>query len=298
MEKVRSTLASYEVSSRLICGGVAGSLAKTIVAPAERVKMSFQITNRPFTLTRAWYKFCEMVRYDGVRSLWRGHSTMLVRVAPYAGSQFAVHDYMENTFLNMLDRPTKLPAQYKFAAGAVAGTVATLLTYPLDVLRVRIAFYPNATWRSTLAGGGLWHGLAPTMAGIIPYSGTVWCVKHELHHMYPDYNDGLRPGFYAAIFLNGLAGLAGQFITYPLDVLRRRQQFYGRLPDKDGRTRVKNMPPLRSTFMKIMREEGTRGVFKGFTMNIFKGPITVSVSMTTYDVLMKWIHEKEGSDRR
>lgn len=221
-----------------------------------------------------------MVCKGGVRSLWNGHSTTLVRVAPYAGLQFAVHDFLENSFLGLLDT-NRLPAGYKFAAGAIAGLVATMCTYPLDVLRVRLALTPGATWKSAIHQGGLWHGLTPTLAGIIPYSGTAWCAKQELHNALSDYRGGQKAVFHEAIVLNGLAGLAGQFVTYPLDVIRRRMQMAGR------ETSVSEL------LRHLIKTEGMRGLLKGFTMNVVKGPVTISVSMTTYDTLMRWINTRD-----
>jgi hypothetical protein len=40
---------------------------------------------------------------------------------------------------------------------------------------------------------------------------------------------------------------------------------------------------------KIIQYEGLSGLFKGFTLNIFKGPISLSISLTTYDMLKKWL---------
>jgi hypothetical protein len=45
-----------------------------------------------------------------------------------------------------------------------------------------------------------------------------------------------------------------------------------------------------------LAEEGWRGLFKGFSLNIIKGPITLSLSLTTYDILRNWI-ENEWSWR-
>ena len=35
-----------------------------------------------------------------------------------------------------------------------------------------------------------------------------------------------------------------------------------------------------------MATEGLRGLAKGFSLNIIKGPITLSLSLTTYDILI------------
>jgi solute carrier family 25 protein 42 len=358
----RAHLARYIILSRLTCGAVAGCVAKTVIAPAERVKMSFQISSERFSLRAALLKGKRMVKDEGVRSLWNGHSTTIMRVAPYAGLQFAVHDHCESFFREFLmldsefDKPdssasgwshmlaavqaaqqavhtpagsaaglpaavaaaqaaraeqeaaeaaaaaattasssssshspsswpdgykphSPLPASYKFAAGAISGVVATLLTYPLDVLRVRLALTPGATYLSALRhGSGLYQGLLPTLVGIVPYSGTAWCAKQTLAEHYRQLVRR-RETIQELVVINAIAGLSGQFVTYPLDVLRRRMQM-----SNDCHKRG-----VIETLKRLTIIEGPRGLLKGFTMNIIKGPITISISMSTYDALMRWI---------
>jgi len=124
--------------TNIICGGAAGVVAKTAVAPAERVKMSYQTTKDVFTLRAALHRGRDIYRKDGITSLWRGHSTTVLRVAPYAGLSYMFHDSAEREMKRKLNLGDKaLPFGYKFLAGAFGGGAATLLTYPLDVLRVR-----------------------------------------------------------------------------------------------------------------------------------------------------------------
>lgn len=42
-----------QLSNTLMCGALAGIAAKTVIAPIERVKMSFQVTSERFTLRGA-----------------------------------------------------------------------------------------------------------------------------------------------------------------------------------------------------------------------------------------------------
>ncbi len=196
-----------------------------------------------------------------------------------------------------------LPYGYKFLAGAFGGAVATLLTYPLDVLRVRLALVRNSTWNSTLKQGGLYQGLAPTMLGIIPYSGTSWMVKQyllQLHYEYhsrkerfmgdellepssSSYDSICHPSLVESLVMNAIAGLSGQFVTYPLDIVRRRMQLIN----------IGTSTPrgIGSVLRELIEVEGVRGLGKGFSLNIIKGPITMSLSLTTYDMLMKKIRE-------
>ena len=163
----------------LFCGGVAGIVAKTAVAPLERVKMYFQTSSHHFGLERAFRHGQHIVKNGGFTSLWKGHSTTIIRVAPLAGISFATHDYAEIELKTALGTD-RLPIAYKFFAGAVGGATGTFLTYPLDVMRVRLALTPSSNWMTALQQGGLLQGLTPTMLGIIPYSGTAWMLKQTL----------------------------------------------------------------------------------------------------------------------
>ena len=50
LEQVYSSIGlSEDMMQSIIAGGAAGILAKTVIAPAERVKMTFQTTNEVFT---------------------------------------------------------------------------------------------------------------------------------------------------------------------------------------------------------------------------------------------------------
>lgn len=175
---------SSDVLATILCGSIAGAVAKTAVAPAERVKMRYQISSLKFTLTEALKHGIEIFRKGGLFSLWRGHSTTIIRVIPYSGISYAAHDYAEYQF-KKYHQCDKLPFIYKFLAGSIGGATGTFLTYPLDVLRVRLALTPEASWASTLRSGGLYQGLTPTMLGIIPYAGTAWMVKQTLLENFP-----------------------------------------------------------------------------------------------------------------
>ena len=127
----------------------------------------------------------------------------ILRIAPYSGTSYAVHDYAENYFKNALNTD-KLPVMYKFMAGSMAGSGGTLLTYPLDVMRVRLAL--GQTIAQSVKQGGAFQGLMPTLLGIIPYSGTAWCVKQTLlEDLYPVLLEK-RPSVVESLAINAIAG--------------------------------------------------------------------------------------------
>lgn len=193
-----------DVAVSMLCGAMAGALAKTAVAPIERIKMSFQISSNAFSLSRAFRHGEEIIRYNGFISLWRGHSATLVRVVPLAGISFAAHDYSEVELKKILHKE-RLPMAYKFLAGAIAGTSGTLITYPLDVMRVRLALIPGSDWLKVLRKGGLFQGLSPTVLGIVPYAGTAWMTKQTLLESYSSVKRR-NPFLIESLVINAIAG--------------------------------------------------------------------------------------------
>lgn len=163
-DSVKRAIGTDETTGRLVCGGIAGVCAKTAIAPLERLKMSFQLTTDTFTVKNGFQRLMEMCRNEGVGSLWRGHSANVLRVAPYAGLHYAIHDateeYLRGTAINV--------NIVQMVSGALAGGGATLLTYPMDVLRVRVAFSGaslGTAWKNAVSHGGLYQGFLPTMLG-------------------------------------------------------------------------------------------------------------------------------------
>ena len=203
-EKFFHEIAMQNVARTLVCGAVAGCVAKTAIAPAERVKMSFQISTDKFTLGAALSRGVAMFKDQGFFSLWRGNSTTIIRVAPFAAINYAAHDYAEAEFKAYTGSKI-LPYSLKFLAGSIGGAVATFFTYPLDVLRVRMALKATPSWSAAMKQGGLYQGLTPTILGIIPYNGTAWCVKQTMQESFPGYFHR-KPTVYEALFINATAG--------------------------------------------------------------------------------------------
>lgn len=201
---IQGELSSRDVVSSVVCGGIAGMVAKTAIAPAERVKMSFQVSKDAFDFQKAIVRGRRMVLEDGVFGLWRGHSTTLLRVAPFAGISYATHDYAEKYFQNRL-QSKQLPFAYKFLAGSISGALGTVATYPLDVFRVRLALTPGLSWMGAIKQKNYFRGLSPTLLGIIPYSGTAWGTKQSLREFFHSVTRR-EPNLVEQLLINAIAG--------------------------------------------------------------------------------------------
>lgn len=194
-----------------LAGGLAGCAAKTVVAPLDRVKILYQTSNPQFAkYTGHWggmfIALRDIHRAEGVRGLFRGHSATLLRIFPYAGIKFLAYEQIRAVIIP--DQRKETPGR-RFTSGSLAGISSVFCTYPLEVIRVRLAFETKKDSRSSLARicrqiynetagvrpatagnatvasvttvaqavtprsglSNFYRGFAPTILGMIPYAG-------------------------------------------------------------------------------------------------------------------------------
>ncbi|KAI9666734.1 MAG: hypothetical protein M1831_001509 [Alyxoria varia] len=130
-----------------IAGGFAGCAAKTAVAPLDRVKILFQASNPHFakytgSLPGAFHAAYDIYTSAGLRGLFRGHSATLLRIFPYAGIKFLAYEQVRAVFIPTKQQETSVR---RFVSGSLAGVCSVLATYPLEVIRVRLAWETKST---------------------------------------------------------------------------------------------------------------------------------------------------------
>ncbi|KAH7906492.1 mitochondrial carrier domain-containing protein [Hygrophoropsis aurantiaca] len=247
-----------------IAGGVAGCVAKTVVAPLDRVKILFQASNPDFQkYAGSWsgaYKAGRAIYRDGgVRGLLQGHSATLLRIFPYAGIKFMAYDQWRALLMPDSAHETNVR---RFTAGALAGLTSVTFTYPLELIRVRMAFQSRTHTRPTFLSAmmNIYHenartghrpprqytpspartlfqrfpvlkfyrGFTVTMVGMVPYAGTAFLTWDFLRaHFYPSTHDRTTPSAAANLLIGALSGALAQTASYPFEVVRRRMQVGG-----------------------------------------------------------------------
>jgi solute carrier family 25 protein 16 len=85
---------------------------------------------------------------SGLRGLFKGHSATLLRIFPYAGIKFLAYEQIRARVIKNRSEET---AGRRFVSGSLAGMVSVFCTYPLEVIRVRLAFETRTDHRSSLA---------------------------------------------------------------------------------------------------------------------------------------------------
>ncbi|KAL3467754.1 mitochondrial carrier domain-containing protein [Aspergillus heterothallicus] len=137
-----------------LAGGLAGCAGKTVVAPLDRVKILFQASNPQFAkYTGSWFGLVSAVRdikrHEGARGLFRGHSATLLRIFPYAAIKFLAYEQIRAAVIPSRDKETPFR---RLIAGSMAGMTSVFFTYPLELIRVRLAFETKKSSRSSLSG--------------------------------------------------------------------------------------------------------------------------------------------------
>uniref|UniRef100_A0A8C6PTI8 Solute carrier family 25 member 42 n=1 Tax=Nothobranchius furzeri TaxID=105023 RepID=A0A8C6PTI8_NOTFU len=320
--KYEGTRHTRSVLNSLFSGALAGAVAKTAVAPLDRTKIIFQVSSARFSAKVSWstrikYSICLQVCLcvfaalqeayrliyrtylkDGLFSLWRGNSATMVRVIPYAAIQFCAHEEYKRLLGGYYGFQGKaLPPVPRLFAGSMAGTTAAMLTYPLDMVRARMAVTPKEMYSNILhvfvrisreeGLKTLYRGFTPTILGVVPYAGLSFFTYETLKKLHAEHSGRSQPYSFERLAFGACAGLIGQSASYPLDVVRRRMQTAGVTGHTYG--------TILGTMREIVSEEGViRGLYKGLSMNWVKGPIAVGISFTTFDltqILLRKLHQ-------
>lgn len=290
----------WTVLDSLVCGAFAGAVAKTVIAPLDRTKIIFQVSSDRFSAKEAYRFVYRTYMKDGFFSLWRGNSATMVRVIPYAAIQFCSHDQYKRLLGGYFGFQGKaLPPFPRFLAGSLAGTTAVMLTYPLDMVRARMAVTPREMYSNIMHVFArisqeegirtLYRGFIPTILGVVPYSGLTFFVYESLKKMHAERTLRSQPYPYERLAFGACAGFIGQSASYPLDVVRRRMQTAGVTGQSYG--------SVLGTMRAIVVQEGlVRGLYKGLSMNWIKGPVAVAVSLTTFDIILNLLHKLHHMD--
>ncbi|KAF3549205.1 hypothetical protein DY000_02000908 [Brassica cretica] len=78
-------------------------------------------------------------REEGVKGYWKGNLPQVIRIVPYSAVQLFAYEAYKAIIL-FWGEDGQLSV---LGAGACAGMTSTLITYPLDVLRLRLAVEPG-----------------------------------------------------------------------------------------------------------------------------------------------------------
>jgi solute carrier family 25 protein 16 len=187
----------------------------------------------------------------------------------------------------------------------MAGVTSVFFTYPLEVIRVRMAFETKAfngasahptfigTARQMYTEGALslppssifnripmlklYRGFTVTVAGMIPYAGVSFLSWGFLRSRFlpPDKAGHRPPTPVADLAIGAVSGLVAQTASYPFEVIRRRMQV-------GGITRPDRWLRWGETVSAIWQSSGWRGFYVGLGLGYLKIVPMTAVSFTVW----------------
>ncbi|OZJ04224.1 hypothetical protein BZG36_02965 [Bifiguratus adelaidae] len=130
---------TLSTAGELALGAAAGALATIFTIPVS-VITTLQQTLPPTERQSLWGTGCSIVKEDGPQGLWRGLQPSLVLCVNPAITYGSFEKIKELT-LKTLKRTTLTPL-LAFYVGAFAKTLATIVTYPYIMAKVRMQYKP------------------------------------------------------------------------------------------------------------------------------------------------------------
>jgi len=289
-----------------LMGGVSAAVSKTIAAPIELIKLRLQNMDamlKAGSLTTPYTGIADVAKRvtseEGVKALWKGNGTNVLRYFPTQALNFSFKDYFKRLFGRDKNRDGYwIWFLGNLASGGAAGSVSLLFVYSLDYARTRLTNdLKNAkkggekqfnglidVYKKTLASDGivgLYRGFVISCIGIVIYRGLYFGVYDSIKPILPkEARDSLLVSFLLGWGVTVGAGLA----SYPIDTVRRRMM----MTSGEGEKYSGSIDCAR----KIVANEGVKSLFKGAGANILRGVAGAGV-LALYDKLQVLVFGKK-----
>ncbi|KHN84672.1 ADP/ATP translocase 4 [Toxocara canis] len=273
-----------------LAGATAAVVAKTIVAPIERVKLILQLQTAQETIAVSKrYKgmidcFIRVPREQGFLSFWRGNMVNIARACSQESLGFAFKDFFKIwcvSGVNSKDNYWRFLSG-NIAAGGASGISTYCIIYPLDFVRTRrvvLVFaidmgkeksreftgFFDCMRKIFRSDGirGLYYGFFPSLQYIFLYRGAYYGLFDSAKVLVSK-KENNQINFLAAFIIGQVVTFTAAFISYPWDTVRRR------LMMQAGRTDTLYRGVWHCT-TKIYYEEGVRAFFSGMLVNAVRG---------------------------
>ncbi|KAM0072686.1 putative mitochondrial carrier protein [Helianthus debilis subsp. tardiflorus] len=291
---------------QLLAGGIAGAFSKTCTAPLARLTILFQVQGmhaEGALLSRPciWNEALRIVNEEGVRAFWKGNMVTIAHRLPYTAVNFYAYEQYKKLLKSIPSignnsGTAAADACLHFVGGGMSGITAATATYPLDLIRTRLAAQRSTIYYNGISHAfrticrdegvlGLYKGLGPTLLGVGPSIAISFSVYETLRTYWKSHrpNDST---VMVSLACGSLSGIASSTATFPLDLVRRRKQLEG----VGGRARVYNSGLL-GTLGQIIRTEGLRGLYRGILPEYYKVVPGVGIVFMTYETLKKLLSE-------
>ncbi|KAL4038765.1 hypothetical protein IC575_002390 [Cucumis melo] len=209
--------------------GLSVAIATAVTHPLDvlKVRLQMQLVGQRGPLIGMGQVFVQLLNNEGPRSLYLGLSPALTRSVLYGGLRLGLYEPSKHAS-DLLFGSTNIFV--KIGAGAIAGAVATALTNPVEVLKVRLQMNPNSTNGSMKEMSrivseeglkALWKGVGPAMARAGALTASQLATYDESKRVLVKWTP-LQEGFPLHLISSTVAGVVSTLMTTPIDMIKTR----------------------------------------------------------------------------
>eukprot|EP00123_Amoebidium_parasiticum_P021451 comp6743_c0_seq1/m.2520 comp6743_c0_seq1/g.2520 ORF comp6743_c0_seq1/g.2520 comp6743_c0_seq1/m.2520 type:complete len:318 (-) comp6743_c0_seq1:450-1403(-) len=286
-----------------LCGSLAGLLARLVTSPLDVIKIRLQLQLEPIKkkrgeagLYRGWrHALLKIMKDEGVVGLFKGNLTADLLYLSYGAVQFACYNEWKT-------RMGPMTPTLGLIGGGLSGTLATVVTYPLDILRTRLAAQGEPRVYHNLRGAishmykheglvGFYKGLGPTVLQILPYMSLQFAfyeasiraakAAHAVAKNIPLEHVVLGSG--DVVMCGAIAGALSKTVVLPLDCIRKRLQVVGFESARQQFGRTEHYQGTVHCVRTVWVQEGLQGFYKGGVPATLKALVASAVTFGVYD---------------
>jgi solute carrier family 25 (mitochondrial phosphate transporter), member 23/24/25/41 len=319
--KLRNHTPKAEIQSaekNMIAGGMAGCIGKTFTAPLSRLTVLYQVGpllerhhgGEAITQDSIWKTLRSVVKREGILSMWNGNLVSILHRFPYSAINFSVYEAAKNHMGSGDDNHDS--SFVRFSCGAIAGLVACVSCYPLDIVRTRLAVGGVALSSSSSTINsrskavnivlsilekegvfGLYRGLGASLSVVMPNLALGFTVYGKIKETMIDQkgvfvnSETGHLNIFGALLSGCLSGATSSMLLFPLDVIRKRLQVVGVVHDKTAPA-IDGPPPRQGMLYHarmIFAHHGLRGFYRGLGSEILKVCPMVAITFSSYEVV-------------
>lgn len=234
-----------------------------------------------------------IIATEGPLALWKGNISALLMVTPYASLQLAAFYQLKQSQLISLPDPYA-----SLTMGAMSAAVATLCTYPLDLLRTRFAAqsepkrYPTIrhALRVMYHYNGLrafYAGLQPTMVEIVPYIAIHFALYEALKRKCLTALNTQHLRTHESLAIGAISGTISKFLTLPLDNAKKLMQVEGQFDSSpNSPMRYRGIAHVLQT---VWKKDGLRGWFRGTAPSLVKAAPNSAITFAVYETSKRYL---------
>ncbi|EXJ88916.1 solute carrier family 25, member 46 [Capronia epimyces CBS 606.96] len=278
---------NYGLGHNMLAGAFAGIAEHTVMYPVDLMKTRMQIINPSAggLYTGLSHAVSTIYRIEGLRTLWRGVTSVIVGAGPAHAVYFGTYEVIKE-----MAGGNRADGKHHPFAAAASGACATItsdaLMNPFDVVKQRMQVH-GSTYRSithcarsiiqTEGFSAFYLSYPTTLCMTVPFTATQFMAYESLSKVM---NPRKEYDPITHCVAGGLAGAVAAGLTTPLDVIKTLLQTRG-LSQQDE---IRNVRGLVHAAAIIKKEFGWRGFMRGWRPRIITTMPSTAICWSSYEM--------------